>query len=224
MNTAQGFGQRVGRLSPNQGPPVLVGRGRCDRDRRGRLRLGWLGHRRLGKEDGRSGRGVRARPAGGDRLRRPVPIRRRRPGPARGAQAAAGLGPQLVHREGRMGADAGQGQADQHRHAALRRPAGGPLAVPRRGRAPPRPGPRSSHRVDRSRWDGLRRACRCARRRNPRDEPSRAGPVERRHGDDAQAGSHSTWRPRSRHGRGRSPTCRRRHARPEPRQRAGGGW
>ena len=182
-------------LSANQGHGVLGGRGRGGCHHRGRLRLGRLGHRRHGQADGRDGRGGRARHAGGGGLRRPVPGRWRRPGPAGGAEAAAELRPRHVHREGRLGDDARQGQADQRRHAALRRPAGGPREFRgEAGRSHARPAiqsPGRSMSMGRS-----IRACRCARWRNPRDEPGRSGPLGEATWPRRASRISSTWRPR----------------------------
>src|SRR3954463_12110648 len=116
MNTAQGFGQRVAAYRPTKGllfwaaaagavATIVVGfawGGWVTGGSAKRVAEAAPASARDPPGGARSGRGKRTRHAGGSRLRRPVPGRRRCPGPARGAEAAAGLRPRLLHREGRM--------------------------------------------------------------------------------------------------------------------------
>ena len=139
MNATQGFGQRWAAYRPTKGLLFwAAAAGAVATIVVGFAWGGWV-------TGGSAKRMAEAAAAGArDTLVAAVCVDRFQAGGDAQAQLAAlkllqGYNRELVHREGRLGGDARQGQADQRGHAALRRPAGGPLAVPRRGRAPSRP-------------------------------------------------------------------------------------
>src|SRR3954447_4191866 len=119
----------LGGLQGHQGKPLVVVRGLRRRDDRGRVHLGRLGDRRHGARDGRGGGNQRARRDRGSHLRGSLPDRKRRAWPAGGAEGTPELEPGLVHREGRLGDYARQGQADHYSRTALRRPARGTVTA-----------------------------------------------------------------------------------------------
>ena len=196
MNATQGFGQRVSSLSANQGPAVLGGRGRGGRHHRGRLRLGRLGHRRQAK------RMAEAAAAGAhDTLVAAVCVDRFQAGGDAQAQLAALKLLQSYDRgsfieKGGWAVMPDKASASSAAMSALRRPAGGPLASSAARPGAVTPGPRSNHRVDRCRLGRSIRACRCARWRNPRDEPGRSGPLGEATWPRRASRISSTWRPR----------------------------
>ena len=109
-----------------------------------------------------------------------------------------GYRPRLVHREGRLGGDARQGQADQRGRRGSAPTSWWPSSSSAARPGAVTPGPRSSHRVDRCRLGRSIRACRCARWRNPRDEPEQVWTLGEATWPRRASRISSTWRPRSR--------------------------